>query len=102
LVDVQRLFAPWPLRDADHGAALIHRFDDPVAIECLVCQQRAELNPVDQRCHADGVVAIARQQVEAHEIAEGIRQRQDLGRPATLRLAYGLALRPPFAPWPWR
>src|SRR3546814_10772010 len=39
---------------------------------------------------------------EAHEIAESIGERQDLGRHAALGAADGLAPSPPFAPWPWR
>src|SRR3546814_4051806 len=45
---------------------------------------------------------MAGQQDEAHEIAECIGERQDLGRQAALGAADGLALSPPFAPWPWR
>src|SRR3546814_16405051 len=45
---------------------------------------------------------MAGQQDEAHEIAECIGERQDLGRHAALGAADGLALSPPFAPWPWR
>ena len=56
---------------------------------------------MDQRRHADGVMALSRQQDKADEIAEGVREREDLGRQAALGLAYGLALSPPFAPCPW-
>src|SRR3546814_4751834 len=45
---------------------------------------------------------MAGQQDEAHEIAECIGERQDLGGHAASGAAYGLALSPPFAPWPWR
>src|SRR6188768_2948042 len=45
---------------------------------------------------------MAGEKVEAHEVAERIGQRQDLGSHAALGAAYGLALSPPFAPWPWR
>ena len=51
---------------------------------------------------ADRVEAMAGQQNEAHEIAERVGQRQDLGRHAALGAADGLALSPPFAPCPWR
>src|SRR3546814_269109 len=57
---------------------------------------------VDERRHSDGVEAVAGQQDEAHEIAESIGERQDLGRHAALGAADGLAPSPPFAPWPWR
>src|SRR5215216_6909732 len=45
---------------------------------------------------------MARQEFEAHKIAERVGQREDLGGHATLGAAYGLALSPPFAPCPWR
>jgi hypothetical protein len=41
---------------------------------------------------------MAGQKDEPDQIAERIGERQDLGGPATLRFAYGLALSPPFAP----
>ena len=52
--------------------------------------------------NANGIEAMAGQQHEAHEVAERIGQRQDFGGHAAVRAAYGLALSPPFAPWPWR
>src|SRR3546814_9291026 len=76
--------------------------EDGVAVKCLVGDQRAEGEAVDEWRHADGVEAMAGQQDEAHEIAECIGERQDLGRHAALGAADGLALSPPFAPWPWR
>src|SRR5579859_5618404 len=39
---------------------------------------------------------------EAHEVAERIGQGKDFSRHAALGAAHGLALSPPFAPWPWR
>src|SRR5918995_1050492 len=45
---------------------------------------------------------MARQEFEAHKIAERVGQREDLGGHATLGAAYGLALSPPFAPCPCR
>jgi hypothetical protein len=47
-------------------------------------------------------VALSRQQNEAHQIAERVGKRQNLRRQAASRFADGLALSPPFAPWPWR
>jgi hypothetical protein len=38
------------------------------------------------------------QKFEADQIAERIGESKNFGRKATLRLAYGLALSPPFAP----
>jgi hypothetical protein len=45
---------------------------------------------------------MTRQQDKAHEIAESVREREDLGAQAALGTANGLALSPPFAPCPWR
>ena len=98
LVDVERRQALLALGDDDGGTTLVELFDDPVGVKGLVGDEGVELEPADQRLHADRVVALTRQQHEPDEIAERIGQRQDLGRPAALGLAYGLALSPPFAP----
>src|SRR3954451_8039770 len=58
--------------------------------------------PLDQGCHADRVIALARHEDEPDEIAQRVRKCQDFGRQAASRLANGLALSPPFAPCPWR
>ena len=58
-----------------------------------------ERQSVDQRRHAERVIAVAGQENEAHEIAQRVGQRQDLGGHAALGAAYGLALTP-FAPCP--
>ncbi len=72
----------------------------PIVVEGLVGQEGAELDVRDQRCDADAVVALARQQQEAGEIAQGIDQRHDLGGQTAARPADGLILSPPFAPLP--
>lgn len=99
-VDVDGVDALRPLRDDDFRPALAQFLDDPVGVEGLVAEQGVERDPIDERRHADRVVAVSRQQHEAHEIAQGIAQREDLGRPPALGLAYGLIVSPPFAPWP--
>ena len=76
--------------------------NDGIAVEGLVGDQTAKIDTVDQRRDTDGVEAMAGQEFEAHEVAERVGQRQDLGGHATLGAAYGLALSPPFAPCPWR
>ena len=88
------------LRDDDLRAALVHLLDDPVAVKSLVRKQGVERNVLDQGRNADRVIAIGGHQDEAHEIAERVHKGQNLGRPAAFRLAYGLALSPPFAPIP--
>src|SRR5712691_283943 len=90
------------LRDHDLGAPLVKVGDDVVAVEGLVGDQRAELDPLDQRRHADGIEAPSRQQDESDEVAQGVGEGQDFGRHAPLGAADGLTLRPPFAPCPWR
>ncbi len=100
LVDIARRDALWPLRDDDLGAALVEFGDDPVGVEGLVAEQGIELDPVDERRYTDRVVAIAGKQFEAHQVAQGIGEHEDLGRPPAFGLAYGLILSPPFAPCP--
>ena len=88
------------LRDDDLGAALVEVGDDGVAVESLVGDQRSERDPLDQRRDANRVEALTGQQDEVDEIAERIGEREYLGRHAALGAAYGLTLRPPFAPCP--
>src|ERR1700754_550808 len=90
------------LGDDDLSAALVKVGNDVVAVESLVSNQGAKLDPVDERRHADGIEAMARQEDEADQVAEGVGEREDFGGHATLGAAYGLALSPPFAPCPWR
>ncbi len=99
-VDIERGEALWALGNDDLGPALVEFGDDPVGVEGLVAEQGIELDPGDQRRHSDGVVAVSRQQLETHEVTQGIAKREDFGRPAALGLAYGLILSPPFAPCP--
>src|SRR6266852_3620673 len=90
------------LRNHDLGAALVEVGDDVVAVEGLVGDQRAELDALDQRRHADGIEALPRQQHESDEIAQSVGEGQDFGRHAPLGTADGLAPSPPFAPCPCR
>ena len=76
--------------------------DDPVRIERLVGDQTTELAAFDQGGDTDRVMALAGQQLEPDHVAERVAQGHDLARHSATRAAYGLALRPPFAPWPWR
>src|SRR3954454_25361803 len=92
--------------EADHGLAVGLGWDDrggttliqlrpePVDVERLVAEQSAEGDTLDQRRHADAVVALAGQQDEAYEVAESVGQGNDLGRQATPRAADGLGLGP--------
>ena len=86
----------------DHGcrAALIEFGTQPIHVEGPVGQQRREIEVLDERCHPDAVVALARQEHEAHQIAERIDECHDLGRQAAARAPDGLRLSPPLAPLP--
>src|SRR3546814_4636863 len=86
----------------DFGSAGVKFGNDGIAVEGLVGDQRAERDAVDERRHADRIETVARQQLEAHAIAERVGEGEDLGGHAASGAAYGLALSPPFAPWPWR
>src|SRR3546814_16128351 len=90
------------LGDDDFGTAVVQFGNDGIAVEGLVGDQRAERDAVDERRHADRIETVARQQLEAHEIAERVGEGEDLGGHVTPGAADGLALSPPFAPWPWR
>src|SRR4051812_12853803 len=71
---------------------------EPVGVERFVVEQSAEDDTLDQRLHADGVVALTGQQDEAHQIAERIDQGDDFAGQAAARAADGLAPGPPLAP----
>ena len=101
-VDAKRFCPPWVLRDNDFRASFVKLFDNPVRIEGLVSDQPAEVDLLNQRGHTRGVEAMPWQQYEAHQITQSIGEGQDLGRYPTFRFTYGLALSPPFAPWPCR
>jgi len=85
-------------RDDRSGAATIEFGPEPIGVEGFVTEQGVEGDAFDQRRHADRVVALARQQHKAHQIAESIDQGNDLGGQAAARAANGLILAPPFAP----
>src|SRR5208282_1560818 len=76
--------------------------DDTTAVERPVGVLSIAGEAVDERGNADRIETMAGQENEAHEIAERIGEGEDLGRHAALGAADGLALSPPFAPWPWR
>src|SRR5215211_5106464 len=90
------------LGDHDLGAACIEIGDQGIAVESGIGAQRPEGEPVDERRHAHRIEALPGQKHEAHEVAERVGERQDLGGQAAFGAADGLALSPPFAPGPWR
>lgn len=73
-----------PLRDNNLRSARVQIVDDPIAVECLIREHRAELDALDQRRDADGVVAVCRHQNEPLQVAKCIHKGQDFGRPTPL------------------
>ncbi|WEX74693.1 hypothetical protein PYH37_002161 [Sinorhizobium numidicum] len=72
LIDRDGMFALWALRDDDPRAAFLHLFDDPVGVESLVGEGGPEIEAVDKWRDSDRVVALARQEMKAHEVAQRI------------------------------
>src|SRR5918998_3812174 len=85
-------------RDHRGGTTGVELRPEPVGVEGFVAEQGAEGDALDQRRHADAVVAPAGQQKEAHQIAESVDEGDDLGGQATARAADGLVPGPPLAP----
>ena len=84
-VDVERDRAARMLGDDDLGAALVQVRDNVIAVERRVPNQRTEWNPIDERRNADCVEALPWQEHKAHQVAERVRERQDLRGHAALR-----------------
>ena len=70
----------------------------PVDLDGLVGQQRGEIDVGNERRDVHAIVTLPRQQDDAHQIAQGIDQRHDLGCQTTARAADSLSLSPPLAP----
>src|SRR5918997_4756540 len=85
-------------RDHRGGTTGVKLRPESVGVESLVAEKGAEGEALDQRRHADAVVALAGQQKGAHQIAEGIDEGDDLGGQAAARAADGLIAGPPLAP----
>src|ERR1700747_66566 len=62
------------LGDNDLGAARVQVGDDGVAVEGFVSDQRGKIDALEERRHADRIVTMAGEKVEAHEVAERIGQ----------------------------
>jgi len=97
-VNNERFRSPWMLGDNDFRAAFVEVFDNPIGVERFVSDQPAEIDAFDQGFNTDGIEAMTRQKLEAHQIAQGIDEGQNLRCHPAPGLAYGLALSPPFAP----
>ena len=79
-VDVDWLGATWMLRDDDLGASGVEVVDYPIRIKSLVSQESAKLEVLDQRFDTNRIKSMAGKQNEVHQVAEGIRQRENLRR----------------------
>ena len=73
-------FAAGFWRDDGKSAALVEFAAKPIIVEALVADQRADFDAIEQRFDADAVVALARQENEARQIAQSVDQSDDLGR----------------------
>src|SRR5215210_1553766 len=87
-------------RDDGGGPARVQFGPQPIHIEGPVGQQRGQIEILDERRDPDAVVALTGQEHKAHQIAECIDERHDLGGQAAARAPDGLRLSPPLAPVP--
>ena len=69
-VNCEGMASPRVLGDDDFCSPFIHVGDDPVGVKCLVGNQSAKLDVVDQRSDANCIEAMTGQQDEAHQIAQ--------------------------------
>jgi hypothetical protein len=65
------------LGDDNFSAPFVEIFDDPIRIEGFVGNQSAEIHAFDQRFNPHSVEAMSRQQLEPHQIAQGIGESED-------------------------
>lgn len=85
-------------RDNGECASLVQLGADGVIVKRLVSEERRDVDVRNQRLHADAVMTLARKKDEAHQVAQRINERDDLGGQAAARFADRLILSPPFAP----
>ena len=102
LVELGRKAAVGFRRDDWCNAPFGQRGSEPIGIEGAIREQVICGERVDQLRHAAQVMRLPRQQAEVDKVAKRVGQGNDLSRHAAARGPYGLALSPPFAPWPER
>lgn len=99
-VERQWLGAARMLGDDNLGAAFVGVGDDGAAVEGLVGDRTAESDAVNERRHADGIGAMPGSRPKWTRLPSASVER-GFSSPCRPWKAYGLALSPPFAPWPW-
>ncbi len=73
-------FAMAPCRNDSRRAAVLQGLAEVIDIEGLVSQQGVEHQAVNQIWSADNLATLAGKQYETNQIAQGIGERQHLGR----------------------
>ena len=102
LVEFRGKASVGPRRDDRGNAALKQLRAQPVGIKGAVGQQVICGEVSNQLRHGAQVMGLPGDKAEISQVSQRIGQGQDLGRDTAPRAAYGLALSPPFAPWPER
>ena len=82
-------------RDHRHGAPVGQLGAEPVTVEGFIGEQGGKVELGQQGGDTHAVVALSRQENEAHEIAQRIDQSDDLGRQPAAGTPNGLILCPP-------
>ena len=83
-VDRDWFHSPWVLGDDDAGPLSFSSLMIQSVSNGFIGDQSAELHARYRGRNAHRVIALPWQKLEAHEIAEGIGQRQDFGGPTAL------------------
>ena len=91
---------PLAKRDDSFDMSSRQALAQPMGVERFVSDKGQAINAGHENVKTRDIVAMARQQHEADQIAKRIDERRDLRRRTTARFANGLFLSPPFAPVP--
>ena len=87
-VDIERFYPPRVLGDDDFRAALVEVFNDPIRIERFIGDQPLKIDTLDQGLDTHSIEAMPRQELEAHQVAQGIGEGENFRRHAPFRLAW--------------
>ncbi len=101
-VPVMRRMPAGALAKRDDGLNMspCQAFAQPMGVERLIADKGQTVDASHKSIETRNVVAMARQQHEADQIAKRIDDRRNFGRRAAAGFANGLFLSPPFAPVP--